>query len=259
MKFIKDTIRFLRVLALRGVASARRRELCAAENRPVLILAPHPDDEILGCAGLIARLVRLGNAPEVVILSGGGGSHRGCCDLDEDTLIAQRRNLTLKAAEAVGLPEGHIHFLDFTDGSISSEDAENFRRLKEIFDRVKPAAVFVPHSGEGWPDHLAARRMGLELADELTEGLAIYEYCVWMWYYNVRHLDWRNALTLKMTREEHSRKLAAMNIYTKALAPCGKPWSGVLPPVFLRANRWHRELYFKVTRFGNSEHKKEAS
>ena len=44
MKFIKDTIRFLRVLALRGVASARRRELCAAENRPVLILAPHPND-----------------------------------------------------------------------------------------------------------------------------------------------------------------------------------------------------------------------
>ncbi len=73
MKFIKDIIRFLRLLTLRGVASAQRRELCAAENRPILILAPHPDDEILGCAGLMARLVRLGNAPEVVVLSGGGG------------------------------------------------------------------------------------------------------------------------------------------------------------------------------------------
>ncbi len=102
--------------------------------------------------------------------------------------------------------------------------------------------------------------MGLELAEELAgtpadasagglggrAAVTVYEYCVWMWYYNVRHLDWRNALTLKMTSEEHRRKLAAVDIYTKALAPCGKPWSGVLPPVFLRANRWHRELYFRV-------------
>lgn len=208
----------------------------------------------------------------------------------------------------MGLPGERIHFLDFTDGSISSEDAENFGRLREIFNRVRPTAVFVPHGGEGWPDHLAARRMGLELASEFASELAgglagtpaacrtgksaempvgtpasghagkpadglagtpadasagglggraavtVYEYSVWMWYYNVRHLDWRNALTLKMTREEHRRKLAAVDIYTKALAPCGKPWSGVLPPVFLRANRWHRELYFRVHSDENSEH-----
>lgn len=301
MNRIKDFIRRVRMMLLRARACAGRRELCGAgETCPaaetaggVLIVAPHPDDEILGCGGLIARLVRLGNPPEVVILSGGGGSHRGCCGLDEETLVGRRRGLALKAAEAVGLPAGNVHFLDFTDGSISEDDRENVERLRGLYARLKPSAVFVPHGGEGWPDHLAARRLGLSLtegpAGDSPEGLAersvggstessaegltggstgnpaegsaavcVYEYCVWMWYYNVWRLDWRNALTLKMTREEHSRKLAAEDIYVKSLAPCGKPWSGVLPPLFLEACRWNRELYFKVGRSGNPEHKREA-
>jgi hypothetical protein len=68
-----------------------------------------------------------------------------------------------------------------------------------------------------------------------------------MWYYNVwRGLDWKNAFRLNMNDDEHERKLKAMDAYVKPLAPCGKPWSGVLPKLFVEANRWNKELYFKV-------------
>lgn len=103
--------------------------------------------------------------------------------------------------------------------------------------------ILVPHSGEGWSDHLATRRIGLSLADAESE---IWEYCVWMWYYNVWKLDRHAARILRMSKSEHRKKLAAMDAYTKALAPCGKPWSGVLPGVFLWANRRDKELFFKV-------------
>ncbi len=118
-------------------------------------------------------------------------------------------------------------------------------RLKELIGILDPKNIFVPHSGEGWPDHLAARQIGIELA---PKGSTVWEYCVWMWYYNVWNLDWKNAHVLRMTEKEHSAKLRAVDAYVKPLAPCGAPWSGVLPKPFLKSNRYKTELYFKLTR-----------
>ena len=49
-----------------------------------------------------------------------------------------------------------------------------------------------------------------------------------------------------MTPSEHELKMKAMDAYIRPLAPCGNPWSGVLPKVFVDANRWNKELYFKA-------------
>ncbi len=76
--------------------------------------------------------------------------------------------------------------------------------------------------------------------------VSIYEYCVWMWYYNIWRLDDKNAYILSMPLAMHQRKKEAVKQYVTPLAPCGKPWSGVLPKPFLKAARWKKELYFKV-------------
>ena len=60
----------------------------------VLILAPHPDDEALGCGGLIARLCANGNPPHVVIMTGGGGSLRGHSNMPESEVVEARRKLS---------------------------------------------------------------------------------------------------------------------------------------------------------------------
>jgi hypothetical protein len=49
-----------------------------------------------------------------------------------------------------------------------------------------------------------------------------------------------------MSRAQHQRKLQAVDDYVTPLAPCGKPWSGVLPKPFLKAAKWNKELYFKI-------------
>ena len=77
-------------------------------------------------------------------------------------------------------------------------------------------------------------------------AVQLYEYCVWFWYYNAKVADWQQARVLSMTVEEHEAKLAAIDAYISPLAPCGNPWSGVLPRVFVNANRWKKELYFKA-------------
>ncbi len=209
----------------------------------ILILAPHPDDETLGCGGLIARLCAANNPPHVAILTGGGGSLRGRAETPEADVIKARRKLTLDSARQLGLPEENIHFLDFEDGSIGSRPETEFIRLRKLIDILAPDNILVPHRGEGWPDHLAAREIGIELAPAFT---TVWEYCVWMWYYNVWNLDWKNAAVLRMSESEHAAKLRAVDAYVTPLAPCGAPWSGVLPKPFLKANRSKTELYFKI-------------
>lgn len=210
---------------------------------PVLLLAPHPDDEIFGCGGLIARLVAEDCMPHVVVLTGGEGSHTACCNTPKADIIAARRSLTHKAAGELGLSARYIHELNFADGKISGDRGAEYDKLKQLIAALNPQTILVPHHGEGWPDHLAVRELGIELA---PKGTDVYEYCVWFWYYRQRHLDWEQAYRLKMTSEEHRLKLAAIGAYHNALAPCGKPWVGVLPPLFVKANQWNKELYFRV-------------
>lgn len=209
----------------------------------VLILAPHPDDEIFGCGGLIARLVAEDCMPHVVVLTGGEGSHTACCNTPKSDIIAARRSLTHKAAGELGLSARYIHELNFADGKISGDRGAEYDKLKQLIAALNPQTILVPHHGEGWPDHLAVRELGIELA---PKGTDVYEYCVWFWYYRQRHLDWEQAYRLKMTSEEHRRKLAAIGAYHNALAPCGKPWVGVLPPLFVNSNSTNIELYFKI-------------
>ena len=209
----------------------------------ILIVAPHPDDEVIGCGGLISRLVAQGNVPQIVVMTGGEGSHRGCCNLSDDKLKEARRKLTRDAMAILGVPDENIHELEFPDGGISAENQQSVA-LKKLIEQLKPDIVFVPHWGEGWLDHVKTAEI---VKDIVPIDTSIYEYCVWMWYYNVwRGLDWKNAFVLKMTPEEHELKLRAMDAYIKPLAPCGRPWSGVLPNVFIKANQWYKELYFKV-------------
>lgn len=241
---LKNLIREVswRVRAARG-ASVPELSLVGT----TLIIAPHPDDEALGCGGLIARLVSQGNAPHVAILSGGGASLRSRADFAPEVVMAARRRLTLDSARGLGLPGENIHFLNFEDGAISARPEDEMDRLRQLVTQLQPRNLLVPHRGEGWPDHLAVREIGIELSREAATGdVEVREYCVWMWYYNVYNLDWDNARVLRMTPAEYAAKLRAVRAYVEPTAPDGSPWSGVLPAPFLHANTSRHEFYFRV-------------
>lgn len=236
IKGIKNLLRYWHIHSLKRHCRSKQ-ELNLTGT--VLILAPHPDDEALGCGGLIARLCANGNPPHVVIMTGGGGSLRGHSNMPESEVVEARRKLTLASAYELGLPKENIHFLDLVDGSIANRPEREMARLREIIVRLQSSAILVPHRSEGWPDHTATREIALS-----GNHPTIIEYCVWMWYYNVWNLDWKNARKIEMTDMEHAAKLRAVNIYVSAKAPNGDPWSGFLPKPFLRANTSRRELYF---------------
>ena len=234
---MKNLLRYAHCVWLRIMACKARKFL---PDRHILIVAPHPDDEIIGCGGLIARLVKENKTPHVIIMTGGEGSHQGCCSTSSDDIVTARRRLTRNAAAIVGLPIENIHELNYPDGGISMDNAET-DRLKALIDQLHPDTILVPHWGEGWSDHIQTAEIVKQV---VPRSAKLWMYCVWVWLW--RDLDWKNAAQLCMTPAEHRIKLEAMDAYIRPLAPCGKPWSGVLPKIFVKANSWNRELYFNI-------------
>lgn len=239
---MKNIIRIIRILIIR-ILSARFSSKANLAKGKILILAPHPDDEVFGCSGLIQQQITLGREVYIIFMSRGESSHSNCCNIDKEFLKSERAKLTDNALSLLGVKQHNIFRLSYPDGSISYSSEET-KKLKNLIDQINPDTIFVPHSGEGWNDHIETQNIAMELIKDTN--IELYAYCVWFWYYNVWKIDWKNAFTLKMTSEQKKLKDKAINIYIDAKASCGKPYSGVLPKVFVWANRWNKELYFKI-------------
>lgn len=209
----------------------------------LLIIAPHPDDEVLGCGGLIQQALAHGSRVDVVILTNGEASHDGCCNKAD--IAENRTRLTYRAAQTIGLQKENIHKLDFKDGGVSLDDKENIDRLYELLATIQPKQIYIPHQNEGWNDHIVVKGL-IDSFLEQNHKVEMYEYLVWSWYYVRGWFDWRQCKVLNMTRQETDIKKQAIKEYTTDIAPCGKPWSGTLPSILTKACGWNRELYFKV-------------
>lgn len=239
---LKNQLRKIRIIILRATSSVKAKHFPEVES--ALVIAPHPDDEIFGCAGLIQHLLSKQKKVSIIILSDGSASHKGCCNIKKKTITNRRRELAHKANSHLGVASKDLHFLDYPDGKISYNSLETLR-LKSLIEQIQPDTILIPHHKEGWSDHIEAGNIIKKLAQE-NYKYSIYEYCVWFWYYNSWKLDWKNAYTLTMNSKEFYRKKEAINYYIEPLAPCEKPWSGVLPKLFIKATLWRKELFFKV-------------
>lgn len=238
---VKNIVRQIRTLYLRF--RIKRSPLLELNFHHPLIIAPHPDDEVLGCGGLIAKLVHKGIFPHIIMMTEGERSHDSCCTLLQENIAQTRHQLTLRAAKILGLPKNHIHCLHYPDGGITPSNKKETNKLRLLLQNLKCDTIFVPHWGEGWNDHIMVAQIIKELA---ITNVQIYEYCVWLWYYNIWNLSWEKARQLQMNNHEFSLKQKAMHQYVTPLAPCGNPWSGILPELLIKANLWDKELYFKM-------------
>jgi LmbE family N-acetylglucosaminyl deacetylase len=114
----------------------------------VLVIAPHPDDEVLGCGGVIARHVATGDDVYVVIVS------KGAPDIFQPELVEQVRQEAAKANKALGTKR--LLFLDFPAPRLDSIPTSTLAgALKDVILEVQPATVYLPHHGDIHGDHKA--------------------------------------------------------------------------------------------------------
>jgi len=120
-------------------------------NNSILILVAHPDDEVLGCGGTIAKYAESGANIHVAFLSDGVFSREGINQeqLDE---IETRRIAAKKACNILGAKS--ISFGDMPDNRMDSIDLLNIVKVVEgLVNEHKPETIFTHHSGDLNIDH----------------------------------------------------------------------------------------------------------
>lgn len=169
---VRDVVRRLLLVAARDVTSV-------ASGRSLLVVAPHPDDETLGCGARILAATAAGAPVTVLVLTRGEGSHPE--DFDTDTLVRVRRDELLEAMARLGVPESAVVQLDHPDGHLDQHEAELTEAVRQLVDSLCPDDVCVTAADEPHPDHATASRAVRRALSLAAHQPRLLEYPVWLW------------------------------------------------------------------------------
>jgi LmbE family N-acetylglucosaminyl deacetylase len=151
-------------------------------GRGVVVVAPHPDDETLGCGGLIALAHARGRAVKIIILTDGCGSHPNSRTHPPHRLRALREQETWSAVAALGLDATAVSFLRLPDRALPSEGAEADRAARDIVaavEKIRASAILTTWRHDPHCDHQAAWRITRIARQSLTDDAALIAYPIW--------------------------------------------------------------------------------
>ena len=202
---------------------------------PTVVLAPHPDDETLGCGGLIARLRRLDVPVIVVALTDGEGAYA-----DAEGLAAMRVREQNAALATLGVGAENICRLHLPDRLLTDNED---RVYESVLNLVAPNShLLAPWQADFHPDHEAAGRAAARVAAE--KGLELTSYLFWTWHRgSPETLKDVSPVSLQLSRWERDTKLRALAEHASQFQhPDGQP---ILSDELLAPARRSFEVYIR--------------
>ena len=112
----------------------------------ILVVAPHPDDEILGCGGMMINNIKNGNEVYVCIVT------KGYPPLFNEERVNKNRQDTIRCHQAIGVKE--TFYLDFPSTRLETIERSEFNgKILEVVRKIVPDEVYIPHWGDMQKDH----------------------------------------------------------------------------------------------------------
>jgi LmbE family N-acetylglucosaminyl deacetylase len=146
----------------------------------ILVLAPHMDDEVIGCGGTLALHGSRGGDVTVTFLTdgrqGGAVAQLGGT-LDPADIVTTRKHEARKALGELGIDR--IVFFDAPDGALGEQVPRLAGKLREQLQRLRPSIVYLPFFLEEHPDHRAASQLLLSAMNGVDLAFQCFGYEVW--------------------------------------------------------------------------------
>jgi LmbE family N-acetylglucosaminyl deacetylase len=199
------------------------------EGSRAVIIAPHPDDEVLGCGGFLQLLADAGRPLQLISVTDGSASHPGSGRWPVERLSAVRPQESVEALRRLGMP---LHSLKWLRGGFAdSQVAARETALCEFIERhLRPNdVVFTTWREDGHCDHEAVGRASAKAAERV--GAILHELPVWTWHWATPEdsfVPWHRARKIALTPKLVARKRHAIHAFASQLE--GDPHIG-LPPV----------------------------
>jgi LmbE family N-acetylglucosaminyl deacetylase len=195
-----------------------------ARVRSAVVVAAHPDDEVLGAGGLISMLAAARARLRLIAVTDGEASHRGH---GSPAAIARRRTAeTAAALRALGAEAVEVIRLGLPDAGLARREGELAAALTPLvagFD-----LCLAPWEHDLHPDHEAAGR-----AARAARPRVLYTFPVWMWHWAVPadpRVPWERALRVPLAPRTAGRKRAAITCFASQTEDRGHGLGPVLAP-----------------------------
>ncbi len=224
----KDAKLFLRQLAIRGCGGLLRlgSRPFRSRDEPTVVIAPHQDDESLGCGGIIARKRNEGVPVHVIFITDGSASHPQHPRITPRELSNLRRQEAMQAMGCLGVERIAVHFLEEPDGTLNAITPERrsalVARLSGLLSGISPAEIFLPCHPDGSSEHDATFGFVVEAILHTRCRPDVWEYPVWSWWNPLLLLRrWLSAKECRRLPLEDYRqgKLQAINCYQTQIRP----------------------------------------
>ncbi len=185
----------------------------------LLVLAPHSDDEVLGCGGLLAGLEDKAKVRVVIVCDGRGSAEwrrpvpvPGAPDIGATRAAESRAALAL-----LGIAESQVSGLNFPDGTLTARARELAIALESLVGELNPRYILAPFRFDRHPDHMALGRAALKLPAVREGRAALLEYFV---YYRFRLFPGRDIRRVVKPEFLQRRDLAEVAFLKRRALDC---------------------------------------
>lgn len=152
--------------------------------KKILVVAPHPDDETLGCGGLISLLAQHGSAFYIVFVTDGSSSHRNSRAWPAARLAAQREKEACNALARLGIANAPRLFLRLPDAKMPHPGDPLWKcavaTVSDVMQSFEPDLVLFPWRRDPHCDHRASWLLSQRALGKASIHPDILEYAIWL-------------------------------------------------------------------------------
>lgn len=186
----------------------------------ILVIAPHADDEVLGCGATMAKACAKGDEVFVLICT---NASVGAPELFSAELIKQIRNEAVTAHRLIGIKE--TFFLDFPAPALDQYPRYKMsNEISAVIRKIGADTVYIPHRGDCHKDHAIIHECAMVACRPLANCSVKHVYA----YETLSETEWGEPVAadffvpvkyITFTNEEFQKKLDAMSCFKSQLYP----------------------------------------
>ncbi|AZE94527.1 LmbE-like protein [Pseudomonas orientalis] len=194
----------------------------------VVVIAPHPGDEVLICGGLLQMLSTRQHPLKLISITDGSASHPGSRVWSAGRLSVIRPQESAEALRRLGVPLHSLKWLrgGFCDNALANQEQPMSQFIARYL--MPGDVVFTTWRHDGDDDHEAVGRASANACNQV--GAQLYELPMWAWHWPVREgslMPWQRARKLCLDTWSVAHKLHAVHAYASQLT--GDPAIGLAP------------------------------
>lgn len=230
----------------RSILERRARDVTTECSRQSsVVIAPHPDDEVLGCGAAILAKTAAATPVRIVFVTDGTAS-RHPARLSPTAIGRLRRLEATAAAAALGVSAEDVTFLGMPDGALRGVTGDLITELRSLLRQWRPDTVLVTSDLDAHDDHHATCVAATRAASDV--GVPLWEYPIWFWTsFPLPHPPQPSGTLRALLRRPLVRVDAAPYLDRKQQAFDAYASRQALGPLLLRSCFRSSELYLERT------------